>query len=78
MTSMHLSKERALRVHLLDALDAVLEPREVLSAPVNLLLVFVDFTPCGRRCIITSDSVREGRCWVVGTRSMEERPLVSA
>ena len=47
-------------MHLPDALDAVLEPGEIFSAPVDRLFVPVDFTPSSRRRVVASDSVRQG------------------
>jgi len=67
-----------LRVNLPDALDAVLEPREVLCAPVDGLLILVDVTPSSRRRIVTGHRVREARGWIVGSRRVEERPLIPA
>ena len=60
-----------------NALNAILEPGEVLSAPVNRLLVLVDFTPGGRRRIVARHSVCQGRRRVVGTRGVKEGPLVA-
>jgi hypothetical protein len=56
----YLAKNGTLTMHLPDALDAVLEPGEIFSAPVDRLLVPVDFTPSSRRRVVASDSVRQG------------------
>jgi len=72
-----LAQERALRVKLCDALDAVLIPSKVLSAPVNRLLVMIDLAPRRRRRVIPSDGVRQARGGIVRARRMEEGSLVS-
>ena len=55
-----LAKDGTLSMDLPDALDAVLKPRKILSAPVDRLFVPVDFTPSSGRCVVAGNGVRQG------------------